>query len=160
MREKLINHIKRKVKDSHAVETIAHNVMLNEKAIGVEFKDANFKIKEYYRVKRREQSRYESLDDTNEDDLSLYDALPYDELNERKAVLQANQRQLITQLADGSDERTTLIVQTFLNTDKPTPNKVAKLLGLDHKQVSRALVKLADNYSEAKFGQLSDYLYA
>lgn len=158
MRQKLIAHIKRKgVRDQHDAETIAHDVLSNPKALGVEFKDANFKVMEYFRVKQREDSRTESLDAPSEEDLTLYDAMIYDDFNERKTAQQVTQRQLINKLADGSDERTTLIVQTFLNSDKPTVTNVAKRLGLDHKQVSRSLAKLAFKYSEDKFGYLGDY---
>ena len=83
--------------------------------------------------------------------------MPYDNFNERKTALQVTQRQLINKLADGSDERTTLIVQTFLDSDKPTVTNVAKRLGLDHKQVSRSLKKLSNKYSEDEFGYLGDH---
>jgi hypothetical protein len=71
-----------------------------------------------------------------------------------------DQRQLIDFLVRGENERTTAIVQTFLNHPKPTATAIAKELGLDHKQVSRALKSLAGKFSTKQFGDYNDYLIA
>lgn len=158
MLNNLIHHIKMKgVYDQHAAETIAHDVLLDKNSKGSEFKNANFRVLNYFRDTNRWHDRTLPLEHSSEDEASLLDVIPYDAYNERKAAQQVTQRQLINKLVDGSDERTKLIVQTFLDSDKPTPTNVAKRLGLDHKQVSRALKKLASKYSEDKFGALEDY---
>jgi hypothetical protein len=71
-----------------------------------------------------------------------------------------DQRQLIDFLVCGENERTTAIVQTFLTTDLKTPTAIGKYLGLDHKQVTRALSRLQAKYSTKKFGSHQDYLIA
>lgn len=72
----------------------------------------------------------------------------------------ADQRQLIDFLVRGENERTTAIVQAFLNHPKPTATAIAKEIGLDHKQVSRALNRLAGKFSTKQFGNYHDYLVA
>jgi len=71
-----------------------------------------------------------------------------------------DQRQLIDFLVRGENERTTAIVQAFLNHPKPTATAIAKEIGLDHKQVSRALNRLAAKFSTKQFGDYHDYLVA
>lgn len=158
MLNNLINHVKMKgVYDQHAAETIAHDVLLDKNSKGSEFKNANFRVLNYFRDTNRWYDRTLPLEYSAEDGASLLDVIPYDDYNEGKSAQQEAQRHLIDALVDGSDERTKLIVQTFLESDKPTPTNVAKRLGLDHKQVSRALKKLASKYSEEEFGDLEDY---
>lgn len=161
MRDNLIRHIQSKgVYDRHAAETIAHDVLMKTKAKGVEFKEANFRILDYFRTRNRESDRYDSLDYTSEEGTSQYETLPYDPITEKEAALQESQRQLISELVDGSDERTKLIVQTFLETDKPTVRNVAKRLNLHHATVSTRLKKLSHNFVEAEDNRVEDYLYA
>jgi hypothetical protein len=71
-----------------------------------------------------------------------------------------DQRQLIDFLVRGENERTTAIVQAFLSTDLKSPTAIGKHLGLDHKQVSRALSRLAAKYSTKKFGDYREFLVA
>ncbi|MEH7246516.1 hypothetical protein V7114_06925 [Neobacillus niacini] len=73
---------------------------------------------------------------------------------------EADQRQLIDFLVRGENERTTAIVQTFLSHPKPNATAIAKEIGLDHKQVSRALNRLAGKFSTKKFGNYQDFLVA
>lgn len=159
MLEKLTKYLMRiGIKDEHDAMSIAIDVVMDERTKGYEFRKAKLLAYNYFeRVEKPQLEIFESLDAPSEEDLTLYDAMPYDNFNERKTALQVTQRQLINKLADGSDERTTLIVQTFLDSDKPTVTNVAKRLGLDHKQVSRSLAKLSKGYSEDKFGYLGDY---
>lgn len=150
--------------DEHAATTIAHDVILDPKAKGCEFKNAKFRFfKHMNRVVKKERERYVSLDtaDTNdEEDFSPYEMMPYDDVNERNAALQDNQRQLITALVSGSDERTTLIVRTWLESDKPNANEIGKKLGIHHSTVLRAVRRLANNFSEAEHGKVAEYIYA
>lgn len=76
------------------------------------------------------------------------------------AKRKADQRQLIDFLVCGENERTTAIVQTFLSTDLKSPTAIGKHLGLDHKQVTRALHRLAAKYNTKQFGDYHDYLVA
>ncbi|UBH21929.1 hypothetical protein LAU42_09140 [Macrococcus armenti] len=165
MRNKLIKYVMSKgIRDQHVVETIVNDVLLKESAKGKEFAEARFRVLDYIRKANRESERYVSLDalsaNSIEEPSSLYDIIGYDDTNERESRLQEDQRQLILNLANGSDERTTLIVQTFLTTDKPTVTTVAKRLGLDHKQVSRALTRLSRNYDSGLYGDLRSYFVA
>jgi len=73
---------------------------------------------------------------------------------------EADQWKLIDYLVRGENERTTAIVQTFLTHPKPTATAIAKELGLDHKQVSRALTRPQAKYSTKQFGDYTDYLIA
>lgn len=84
-----------------------------------------------------------------------------DEVTERLSRKKKNdQRMLIEFLVSGENERTTAIVQTYLIHPKPTATAIAKELGLDHKQVSRALNRLAGKFSTKKFGDYHEYLVA
>jgi DNA-directed RNA polymerase specialized sigma24 family protein len=71
-----------------------------------------------------------------------------------------DQRMLIEFLVSGENQRTTAIVQTYLSTELKTPTAIGKHLGLDHKQVSRALNRLAGKFSTKQFGDYHDYLVA
>jgi hypothetical protein len=71
-----------------------------------------------------------------------------------------DQRQLIDFLVRGENARTTAIVQAYLTTDHKTPTAIGRHLGLDHKQVSRALTRLASKYDTKQFGDYTDYLVA
>jgi hypothetical protein len=73
---------------------------------------------------------------------------------------EADQRQLIDFLVHGENERTTAIVSSFLSHPKPTATAIAKEIGLDHKQVSRALTRLQAKFSTKQFGSRRDYLVA
>lgn len=73
----------------------------------------------------------------------------------------ADQRQLIDFLASGENERTTAIIQAFLTTELTTPTAIGKYLGLDHKQVTRVLNRLAAKFNTAEqFGKPEDWLIA
>lgn len=81
-------------------------------------------------------------------------------IRKNTAKRKADQRQLIDFLVSGENERTTAIVQTYLSTDLKTPTAIGKHLGLDHKQVTRALTRLASKFSTKQFGNYHDYLVA
>lgn len=76
------------------------------------------------------------------------------------AKRKADQRQLIDFLVCGENERTTAIVQAYLTTELKTPTAIGNHLGLDHKQVSRALNRLAAKFNSKQFGSHRDYLVA
>lgn len=165
MRNALIKYVMSKgIHDKHVAETIANDVLMKQSAVGKEFAEAKYRTLDYLRKVKLERERFISLDEpsanSDESIVTLYDVIPIDETNEKQNRLQANQRELIMQLTNGTDERTTLIVQTFLESDKPTVTNVAKRLGLDHKQVSRALTRLSRNYDEGLYGSLTDYFVA
>jgi DNA-binding MarR family transcriptional regulator len=67
---------------------------------------------------------------------------------------------LIDSLLKNADETTTAIVATFLAHPKPTATAIAKELGLDHKQVTRALNRLAGKFSTKQYGDYHEYLVA
>lgn len=149
------------VTDPLDVESIAHEAMLCEKSKGYELRKSKQMAIDFLRKRRPEIGIY--LDEQIETDhgqLVAYEVIACDDTNERETAIQEAQRQLIYTLADGSDERTTLIVQTFLDIDKPTINNVAKFLGIHHQVVSRSIRKLSMKFSEGKFGNLADYLTA
>lgn len=71
-----------------------------------------------------------------------------------------DQLALIDFFVHGENERTTAIVQAYLETDLKTPTAIGKYLGLNHKQVTRALTRLAAKYDSKQYGDYTDYLVA
>lgn len=145
-----------------ALEVIGNNggdfVKLFHLSLGNRYKDLLRKL-----MVRRKHEQYET-DNGDEDSAKVEIA---SEFNLEEHVSQkiyakqkADQRQLIDFLVRGENERTTAIVQSFLNHPKPTATAIAKELGLDHKQVSRALNRLAGKFSTKQFGDYHDYLVA
>jgi len=118
--------------------------------------------------KVRTRRNYETLESTlnnDEEDAATFEIV--DEFNLEEEVIEGitrkkknDQRQLIEFLVRGENERTTAIVQTYLSTDLKTPTAIGKHLGLDHKQVSRILNRLAGKFSTKQFGNYHDYLVA
>ena len=109
---------------------------------------------------RRAREQYE-IDREGEEEAATFEiADEYRFEEEIGAKQKSDQRQLITFLVRGEDDRTTAIVQAFLNHPKPTATAIAKEIGLDHKQVSRALNRLAGKFSTKQFGDYHDYLVA
>jgi DNA-directed RNA polymerase specialized sigma24 family protein len=110
--------------------------------------------------------RYEQYETENSDDDSAKVEVASEYSTEEEVIekftakQKDDQRQLIDFLVRGENERTTAIVQAFLTTDLKTPTAIGKYLGLDHKQVSRALTRLAAKYSTKQFGNYTDYLIA
>lgn len=151
------------VTEPHDAEAIVDDALWDESAIGYEHRKVMQKSIDYVRKKHLEIELYLDApvgDELTNEPLSGHDVQPNSYENEIKAEMQARQRQLIEQLALDSDERTTEIVRTWLESDKPTTTNVAKRLGLDHKQVSRCLKRLSNKFSESNFGFVSDYLSA
>jgi hypothetical protein len=104
----------------------------------------------------------ETPEEQGSEGLSLFDTIP-DSHSIEEIVLakkKADQRQLIDFLVAGENERTTAIVQAFLTTELKTPTAIGNHLGLDHKQVSRAIKRLAGKFDSKQFGEVSDYLVA
>lgn len=87
-----------------------------------------------------------------------------DELTTEDVVLakkKAEQRQLIDFLLSGENERTTAIVQAYLTTEHKTPTAIGNYLGLNHKQVTRVLNRLAAKFNTTdQFGKPEDWLVA
>jgi DNA-directed RNA polymerase specialized sigma24 family protein len=84
-----------------------------------------------------------------------------EEVTERITRKKKNdQRMLIEFLVSGENARTTAIVKAYLSTELKSPTAIGKHLGLDHKQVSRALSRLQAKYSTKQFGDYTDYLIA
>lgn len=150
------------VRDDHDAQSLAHDALLDDRAKGFRFRKIKFLAYNYFdRVLKPREENLTYLEQTLSDDgLTYLDLLEYDDSNEIRAELQASQRQLIEQLTTGTDDRTTLIVQTFLETDKPTIANVAKELNLHRQVVTRCVRRLARNYSESEHGALADYLTA
>lgn len=164
MRNRLIKYVtKLGIKDPHDVETIVNDVLMDERAEGFEFRRAlqlTSKFVDPTRNKKVEIAYHLDAPTSLADDSTAYEYLAYDEINEKQSRLQDNQRELIYHLANGTDERTTLIVQTFLELENPTLRSVAKHLNINHNTVNRALTRLARNYDEGLFGDLNDYFVA
>jgi hypothetical protein len=145
-----------------SLEVIGNNggdfVKLFHLSLGNRYKDLLRKL-----ITRRKYEQYET--DNGDDDSAKVEIASEFNLEEHvsyklTAKQKADQRQLIDFLVRGENERTTAIVQAFLTTDLKTPTAIGKYLGLDHKQVSRALSRLAAKYSTKKFGSHLDYLIA
>lgn len=109
---------------------------------------------------RRKFEQYE-IDREGEDKAATFELADDYRFEEHiDAKQKDDQRQLIDFLVCGENERTTAIVQAYLNHPKPNATAIAKEIGLDHKQVSRALTRLAAKYSTKQFGSHLDYLVA
>jgi hypothetical protein len=145
-----------------SLEVIGNNggdfIKLFHLSLGNRYKDLLRKL-----IVRRKYEQYET--DNGDDDSAKVEIAS--EFNLEETVSQKltakqkdDQRQLIDFLVRGENERTTAIVQAFLTTDLKTPTAIGKYLGLDHKQVSRALTRLAAKYSTKQFGNYADYLIA
>jgi hypothetical protein len=145
-----------------SIEVIGNNggdfVKLFHLSLGNRYKDLLRKL-----TVRRKHEQYET-DNGDEDSAKVEIASEYsteEEVIEGLSRKKKNdQRKLIEFLVCGENERTTAIVQTFLSHPKPTATAIAKELGLDHKQVSRALKSLAGKFSTKQFGDYHDYLIA
>jgi hypothetical protein len=145
-----------------SLEVIGNNggdfIKLFHLSLGNRYKDLLRKL-----IVRRKYEQYET--DNGDDDSAKVEIAS--EFNLEETVSQKltakqkdDQRQLIDFLVRGENERTTAIVQAFLTTDLKTPTAIGKYLGLDHKQVSRALNRLAGKFSTKQFGDYHEYLVA
>lgn len=164
MIEKLTKYLNKiGINDDHAARSIAHDVVLDDRAAGYEFRKAKLLAYNYIeRTVQADEKRFISLDNTSPTDSeeTMYEVIGYDDFNEKKAAIQEDQRQLIFNLVSGMDERTTLIVQTWLSCDKPSLNEVGRRLQVHPMTVHRCIQKLSRNYDSEKFGHLTDYLTA
>lgn len=167
MLNEIIKYVKHLgVTDDHAAQTIAHNVLLDEKAKGYEFRKA--KLLAYNELNPKRKSKIEqsliyldaTLDGSDGEMSSLHDVIAYDDFNKRNTDLQMSQRTLIETLSMYSDCRTKEIIATFLSLDNPTVTAVGKELGINHTTVTRSLKRLAKNFEESEFGNISEYLSA
>jgi DNA-directed RNA polymerase specialized sigma24 family protein len=145
-----------------AIEVIGNNggdfVKLFHLSLGNRYKDLLRKL-----IVRRKYEQYET-ENSDDDSAKVEIADEYrleEEVTEGLSRKKKNdQLMLIEFLVSGENERTTAIVQTYLSTELKTPTAIGKHLGLDHKQVSRALSRLAAKYSTKQFGNYADYLIA
>lgn len=141
---------------------IIHDIILNDKTKNREFFYAKNRAIDLFRKEKRERERYISLNSSfdEEDKITYEDTLIDNNENEKSINLLERQRQLIKFLIDDADSRTLMIVETFLKSDKPTMNNVAKEISLNHNQVNRSLKRLASKYDNDCFGLLDNYFYA
>lgn len=157
------------VKEPEIALTIVHDVLLDPKANSREFKAAKYRVlklfsddrKEYRNLTNWESIAPNSLQsklDNAEDNKTLIDIIPYDNSNERASVKLENQRQLIKELLDDADERTTTIVLSWLECDKPNFALVGNLLGIPRKNVERSIKRLFKKFDTERFGSIYDYL--
>lgn len=163
LKPKMMRVIRRQgVKNEHDVEAIADDVLMSPTAVGYENRRAKQAAIDFLRKVTFEAdfSLDATIDSDEGESATRYETQAYDDCNERRAALHSDQRRLIDGLVSGSDERTMLIVQTFLQNDKPTVTSVANQLGLHHEVVKRALLRLRRNYSESKCGEYTDYFTA
>jgi hypothetical protein len=144
-----------------SLEVIGNNggdfVKLFHLSLGNRYKDLLRKL-----ITRRKYEQYET--DNSDDSAKVEIASDFnleEHVSQKLTVKQKDdQRQLIDFLVRGENERTTAIVQAFLTTELKTPTAIGKHLGLDHKQVSRALKSLAGKFDSKQFGSHRDYLVA
>jgi hypothetical protein len=145
-----------------SLEVIGNNggdyVKLFHLSLGSRYKDLLRKL-----VVRRKYEQYET-DNGDEDSAKVEIASEFnleEHVSQKLTAKQkADQRQLIDFLVCGENERTTAIVQTYLTTDLKTPTAIGNHLGLNHKQVTRALTRLASKFDSKQFGSHRDYLVA
>jgi hypothetical protein len=145
-----------------SLEVIGNNggdfVKLFHLSLGNRYKDLLRKL-----VVRRKYEQYET-DNGDEDSAKVEiaaDISTEEQVIEKLTAKQkADQRQLIDFLVCGENERTTAIVQTYLTTDLKTPTAIGNHLGLNHKQVTRTLKRLAGKFDSKQFGSHRDYLVA
>lgn len=158
LREELIKYVMSMgVKNIHDAETLAHDVLLDPKAKGYEFRNAKYKTLDYFKVVKRYEERHTSLNVTIDgEEVSLADFIEDDTYDKER--LRISQLEIIKHLIHNADERAKEIVDTYLNMDNPNNSKVAKALGLDYNQVARSLSKLSNNYDKKLFGNISCYL--
>ena len=170
------------------LETVAKSIRSNKADVLAVYEDELMKCTEIYdrrtnfinllnryiwRKRRRlytkmiTRNKFEQLEHVREDgaatslnEISCDFVLEEEVINSINAKRKADQRQLIDFLVCGENERTTSIVQTFLSTDLKSPTAIGKHLGLDHKQITRALKKLASKFDTKQFGDYHDYLVA
>lgn len=110
---------------------------------------------------RRNFEQYDGPEDESESSAATFEIVDDFDLEEAVISKKKNdQRQLIEFLVNGENPRTTAIVQAYLSTDLKTPTAIGNHLGLDHKQVSRALNRLAGKFSTKQFGDYRDFLVA
>ena len=109
---------------------------------------------------RRAREQYE-IDREGEEEAATFEiADEYRFEEEIGAKQKADQVALIDFLVRGEDARTTAIVQAYLSTELKTPTAIGNYLGLDHKQVSRSIKRLAGKFDSRKFGSYTDFLVA
>lgn len=170
IKSELISYIASKgVTDRAACETIAHDVLLDSKAIGFEKRNAKYRVLKYFDSNRNYKSSitggdknitvylHDPMIDSDEWG-DIIDNTPADTSNEDRTAKLIEQRQLIRKLLRGSDERTTAIVQTWLSLDQPTFTKVAEMVGSNRKTVQRCISRLSRNYNADEHGSIYDYL--
>ncbi|AVP37466.1 hypothetical protein [Staphylococcus felis] len=171
---KLTNYVKfLGIKDTDIAQTIAHDVLLDPSAKGREYKAAKFRTLKFFSDDRKEYrnlATWQSIsptslnsktkNDLEGDESMLIDVIPYDDYNEKASAKLSNQRQLIIGLLDGADERTTAIVQSWLECDKPSYALVGRILGLSSKTVERSIKRLKRNYTFEQFGDYRECLSA
>lgn len=170
LKSELMSYIASKgVTDRVACETIAHDVLLDNTAIGFEKRSAKYKVLKYHDPKRNYKASitgsdknitvylHEPISDSEECG-NILDNTPADTSNEDRTAKLIEQRQLIRKLLRGSDERTTAIVQTWLSLDQPTFTKVAEMVGSNRKTVQRCISRLSRNYNVDEHGSIYDYL--
>jgi hypothetical protein len=109
---------------------------------------------------RRMREQYE-IEREGEDEAATFEIADEYRFEEEITLKKKNdQRMLIEFLVSGENERTTAIVQAYLTTDLKTPTAIGNYLGLDHKQVSRSIKRLAGKFDSKKFGEYQDFLVA
>jgi hypothetical protein len=114
-------------------------------------------------VTRKKYEQYET-DNGDEDSAKVEIASEFSTeehvIEKITAKQKADQLALIDFLVRDENARTTAIVQTYLTTDLKTPTAIGNHLGLNHKQVTRALTRLASKFNPKQHGSHRDYLVA
>jgi DNA-directed RNA polymerase specialized sigma24 family protein len=144
------------------LEVIGNNggdfIKLFHLSLGNRYKDLLRKL-----ITRRKYEQYET--DNGDDDSAKVEIASEFSTEEQvieklTAKQKADQLALIDFLVRDENARTTAIVQTYLTTDLKTPTAIGNHLGLNHKQVTRTLKRLAGKFDSKQFGSHRDYLVA
>lgn len=113
--------------------------------------------------KKRTRKKYESYEIFDSDD-EMKQVDFEDDFNLEDHVMtkrKADQLALIDFLASGENSRTTAIIRAYLTTEYKTPTAIGNYLGLNHKQVTRVLNRLAAKFNTTdQFGKAEDWLVA
>jgi hypothetical protein len=144
------------------IEVIGNNggdfVKLFHRALGTRYIDLLRKT-----ITRKKYEQYET-DNSDDDSAKVEIASEFnleEHVSERITAKQkADQLALIDFLVRDENERTTAIVQAYLTTELKTPTAIGNHLGLNHKQVTRTLKRLAGKFDSKKYGEYTDFLVA
>ena len=114
---------------------------------------------------RKERKFYDNVihvdglqDEDGEDLFEFADESRTDELAIERIEKGPNKLQLVRALVEKADEFTVAAVELILKNPDASLNSIAAEMGVHHETLSRKLKRLAKNYDQSRFGDLSQYL--